>query len=98
MKIITICGSLKFADNMISKAYELEKAGYCVLLPIIPRNTERQSFSARELEALACAHERKIALADEVYIMNPDGYIGESTQREISYAKKLNKAINYFES
>ncbi|GHD52192.1 hypothetical protein GCM10010335_64320 [Streptomyces galbus] len=40
-------------------------------------------------------HHRKIDLADEVLIVNPDGYIGESTRREIDYARRLGKPIRY---
>lgn len=42
-------------------------------------------------------HFRKIDLCDEVYVINKDGYIGESTTNEINYAKKLNKPIYYLE-
>ena len=96
MKVITICGSLSFAKEMTDKAYALELAGNCVLLPIISGRKNAEGFSAQELEALAKAHEKKIDLADEVYIMNVGGYIGESTKRELAYAMKLGKKISYF--
>jgi hypothetical protein len=40
-------------------------------------------------------HRRKIDLADRVLIVNPGGYIGESTRREIAYAQALGKPISY---
>ena len=42
-------------------------------------------------------HLRKIDLADEVFVINKDGYIGESTKREIEYAKAKGKPIFYSE-
>jgi hypothetical protein len=42
-------------------------------------------------------HKRKIDLADEVFIINKGGYIGESTRSEIEYAKAHNKVITYLE-
>jgi hypothetical protein len=42
-------------------------------------------------------HKRKIDLADEVFIINKGGYIGESTHSEIEYAKVHNKIITYLE-
>jgi len=42
-------------------------------------------------------HLRKIDLADEVFIVNVDGYIGESTAREIEYAKKQGKTVRFLE-
>jgi hypothetical protein len=48
----------------------------------------------KELDRL---HFDKIKLADVVYVINEDGYIGESTQNEIEYAKELDKRIIYME-
>lgn len=42
-------------------------------------------------------HLRKIDLADEVFVVNKNGYIGESTKREILYALKHRKPIKYLE-
>jgi hypothetical protein len=42
-------------------------------------------------------HFRKIDLADEVFILNVAGYIGESTARELAYAESLGKPIRYLE-
>ena len=43
-------------------------------------------------------HLRKIDLADEVFVVNIDGYIGNSTRREIEYAKSHNKPVKYLEA
>jgi hypothetical protein len=42
-------------------------------------------------------HFRKIELADEVFIINKDGYVGKSTRREIDYARSLGKVIRWLE-
>ena len=34
-------------------------------------------------------------MADEVYIVDPAGYVGESTRREIAYAESLGKPVRY---
>ena len=36
-------------------------------------------------------------MADEIFVINVGGYIGESTKREIAYASKTGKKINYLE-
>ena len=36
-------------------------------------------------------------MSDEVFVINKDGYIGESTRNEIEYAKKQGKKISYLE-
>ena len=43
-------------------------------------------------------HKRKIDMADEIFVINKDGYIGQSTKSEIEYAKKTNKRITYMEN
>ena len=43
-------------------------------------------------------HKRKIDMADEIYVINVGGYIGESTKSEIEYAKKHGKKVNYLEN
>ena len=48
-------------------------------------------------EMLDDMHLRKIDLADEIYVINVGGYIGESTKREIAYAEKMGKKVNYLE-
>ncbi len=40
-------------------------------------------------------HFQKIRMADEVYIVDPGGYVGDSTRREIAYATSLGKPVRY---
>ena len=42
-------------------------------------------------------HKRKIDMADEIFVINVGGYIGESTRSEIAYAEETGKKINYLE-
>ncbi len=44
---------------------------------------------------LGSVHFQKIRMADEVYIVDPGGYVGESTRREIAYAESLGKPVRY---
>jgi len=46
-------------------------------------------------DRLDCLHRRKIDLADEILVLNVDGPPGESTQREIEYAKQTGKTVRY---
>jgi hypothetical protein len=40
-------------------------------------------------------HKRKIDMADEIFVINVNGYIGNSTKSEIEYAEAHNKKVNY---
>ena len=48
-------------------------------------------------EMLDDMHKHKIDMADEIYVINVGGYIGESTKSEIKYAKDNNKIVRYLE-
>lgn len=46
-------------------------------------------------EMLDDMHKRKIDMADEIFVINVDVYIGESTKSEIEYAIKTGKGVAY---
>jgi hypothetical protein len=100
-KIVCLCGSTRFVDiyNEYRKIFTLK--GYIVLsIEIVTTQTQKDDpqYSNPELKhMLDELHKRKIDLADEVFIINKGGYIGESTHSEIEYAKVHNKIITYLE-
>ena len=42
-------------------------------------------------------HKCKIDIADEIFVINKNGYIGSSTKSEIEYAISKGKKVNYLE-
>lgn len=95
-KIITICGSMRFSNDIMKIATELEtEKGYRVLQPVY--NIENKSFNDNELKNLVNAHLQKIDISDAIYVVNIGGYIGKSVSEEIEYAKNHNKEIFYYE-
>ena len=48
-------------------------------------------------DSLAELHFRKSALADHILVLNVDGYVGASTQREIAYAMATGKPVHWLE-
>ena len=97
MKIITICGSLKFKDEMIKISEELELEGNAVIAPIYPTSEDKDAYTDEQAEILDQMHKEKIKISDAIYIVNVGGYIGSSTKSEIEFAKKLGKEIIYHE-
>lgn len=95
-KIITICGSLKFQEEIIKTAINLELEGYTVLIPIIPV-TNNLSLTSEEKTILGQIHKERIKISDAIYVVNLNNYIGSSTKSEIEYAQKLNKEIIYYQ-
>ncbi len=95
MKIITLCGSLKFKKEMMEIAEKMALDGNCVLTPVYPV-LENYKRTDRQLELLKEAHLKKIELSDSILVVNINNYIGNSTNLEIEYAKKLGKEIIYY--
>lgn len=96
MKIITICGSLKFQKEIMIVAEKLALKGNCVLTSVYPI-LENLKMTDEQLEKLKEAHFKRIELSDSIYVINKDNYIGKSTKLEIEYAQKLGKEIMYLE-
>ena len=95
MKVITICGSMKFQKEMMITAEKLALEGNCILTPVYPElNNEK---TEEQLEELKNEHFKKIELSDAIFVVNKNQYIGESTKLEIEYAMKLKKEIMYLE-
>ncbi len=93
-KVVTICGSMKFKDKMMEVAKELEiKNKYIVIQCVYTTD----KFSEEEQQILADLHYKKIEISDAIYVVNVNGYIGNSTSKEIEQAKKLGKEIMYLE-
>ena len=95
MKIITLCGSLKFKKEMMTIAEKMSLDGYCILTPVYPvsediKRTKEQLIKLKE------AHFKRIELSDAILVVNINNYIGESTNLEIDYTKKLGKEIIYY--
>lgn len=100
--VITLCGSSRFKDAINAENARLTREGNVVIslgmfghadFPSDDWSTDGTALKTR-LDRL---HFQKIAMADRVHVINPGGYIGESTAREIEYAKSLHKAISYLE-
>ena len=96
IKIVTICGSMKFSEEMIKIAFDLElEKGYLVIQCVY--NTDNIELNEDEISLMSKVHFKKIDISDAIYVVNIDGYIGESTRDEINYAKKTGKTVIYHE-
>ena len=99
-KVITLCGSTTFEADFAEVNQRLTMEG-CVVISLgmfSPPDLPDYDWAAdsSDLEAqLGDVHFQKIRMADEVYIVDPGGYVGESTRREIAYAESLGKPVRY---
>lgn len=95
MKIITLCGSLKFQKEMMIVAEKMALEGNCILTLVYP-TLENLKRSEEQLQKLKEEHFKRIELSDAILVINVNNYIGNSTSLEIQYAKELGKEIIYY--
>ena len=103
--VVCLCGSTRFTSEMLIIQWELTKQGkivlsWCALPDSYFSGEDKTHVGDQEgvKEIVDEGHLRKIDLADSVFVLNVDGYIGESTQKEIEYAQSLKKPISYLET
>lgn len=96
--VVCLCGSTRFKDAFEKAAREETLSGKIVLTVGLFGHLEGLDMSGDTKKMLDNLHLRKIDLADEILVLNVDGYIGQSTSREIQYATSHNKNIRYLES
>ena len=95
-KIVTICGSMKFRNEMMMISEKLELEQRYVVIQCIYGDSSKE-YNESEMEILSKLHFEKIKISDAIYVINVNGYIGEATKKEIEFAKSLNKEILYLE-
>lgn len=104
--VVCLCGSTRFYDEFQRANYRETMAGKIVLSvgfyagspgEMVQQHGEGVGITPEQKLMLDELHKRKIDLADEVLVLNVDGYIGSSTRSEIEYARKQNKRLRYLE-
>ena len=95
-KVITICGSMRYSKEMMKISEELElKKGYAVIQCVY--NVDGLKYEGIDASILDKVHRKKIDISDAIYVVNIDGYIGNSTKKEIEYALNSGKEVIYHE-
>ena len=104
-KVITLCGSTRFKDEFLRVQKELTLKGNIVISvglfgysgdSEVWENMDEGTLTKTK-EMLDDMHKRKIDMADEIFVINVCGYIGDSTKSEIEYAKAHGKKVKYLE-
>ena len=103
--VITLCGSTRFKTEFMEMQKKLTLAGNIVISvglfghagdAEVWENMDEGTLT-RTKEMLDDMHKRKIDMADEIFVINKNGYIGDSTRSEIAYALEHGKKVNYLE-
>lgn len=96
MKTITLCGSTRFKAQFEKANTYLTLKGNVVISLGFFEKSEGIEITPEQAELFGKIHLKKIDMSDEIFVIDVDGYIGESTRNEIEYAIKTGKSVRYF--
>lgn len=102
-KVVCLCGSSRFYEAYQQAEYnETMKGNIYLSIGFYPHSVRKAhgegvGCTSEEKIALDALHKKKIDLADEVFVLNVGGYIGDSTKSEVEYAKASGKPIRWLE-
>ncbi len=96
-KVITLCGSTRFKEDFMNVQRDLTLQGNIVISVGLFGHADGEPLTEQTKAMLDDMHKRKIDMADEVVVINKDGYIGSSTSSEITYAQMTGKKVWYLE-
>lgn len=103
--VVILCGSTRFKKEFMEVQKRLTLEGNIAISvglfghfgdSEVWENMDEGTLTKTK-EMLDDMHKRKIDMADEIFVINVGGYIGESTRSEIEYAKAHGKKIRYLE-
>lgn len=96
MKVITLCGSTKFKKQFREAEAALTYQGNIVISLGFFEQSENIKLSLEKENLFKQMHFRKIDMSNEIFVIDVDNYIGESTRNEIEYAKGKGKIVRYY--
>lgn len=87
-KIVTICGSMRFFDQMLHVAADETAKGHIVLAPFPVAENLANKLKLDEL------HREKIRMCSQIIVVtDQNGFVGNATRREMDYAESIGKDI-----
>ncbi|MDQ0258032.1 hypothetical protein J2S74_005495 [Evansella vedderi] len=96
MKVITLCGSTKFKDQFEEVNKYLTLKGNVVISVGFFEQSEGIDITKEQERLFEEIHRKKIDMSDEICVIDVDGYIGHSTNKEIRYAQAREKKVTYY--
>ena len=104
-KVVTLCGSTRFKEQFMEAQKRLTLEGNIVIsVGLFGHAGDQEVWDgmdegtlSKTKEMLDDMHKRKIDMADEIYVINVGGYIGDSTRSEIQYAEEHGKNVRYYQ-
>lgn len=96
--VINLSGSTRFKNQFLEAQKRLTLAGNIVIsVGLFGHSGDDEVWTEGTKEMLDDMHKHKIDMADGIYVINVNGYIGSSTRSEIEYARKKGKQVLFLE-
>ena len=105
-RVVCLCGSTRFYAQFQRANFEETMNGRIVLSvgfyagspeAMVREHGEGVGITPEQKRMLDELHKRKIDLADEILVLNVNGYVGPSTRSEIDYAIAHGKPVRWLE-
>ena len=91
---VTLCGSMRFRNEMLVAAQHLSMGGQIVLMPFVVVASEEQTSDDKIM--LDLLHKKKIDMSKKIVVVSDEsGYYGDSTKDEIRYAQLQGKQVSF---
>lgn len=85
--ITTLCGSTRHKQLIEMFAANLERSGHFIVFRSqFFAHADKITLTDEEIETANDLHRFKIRMSNAIHVVDPGGYLGESTKDEISYA------------
>ena len=102
-KVVTLCGSTRFKGEFLEAQKRLTLEGNIVIsVGLFGHSGDDEVWDGMDEGALSKTkvmlddmHKRKIDMSDEIFVIDVDGYVGDSTRSEIEYAEVMGKEVRY---
>lgn len=96
-EVVCLCGSTRFKPAFERYARKLTFDGAIILMPNVWLHWDGfgESMPDPVKARLDELHKDKIAMSDRVVVVNPNGYVGQSTRAEIAFARTRSLPVEF---
>jgi len=94
-KVITLCGSTRFMDEFARQNEKFTLAGNIVFSVAVRSSNGTNKVSQTQKTILDQVHFHKIRMSDEIFVINCENYIGDSTKKEIDFARSIGRKVTF---
>jgi predicted HAD superfamily Cof-like phosphohydrolase len=94
--VVCLSGSTRFKRTFLEAQLEESLAGRVVLSLPVFTHVDGCQLSAHELATLSRLRAARIAMSDEILVIDVGGYVGPGTSEDVELAGRLGKHVRYW--